>query len=543
MRFLVFFLFASYSLQLNQSDLVDRFHDHLQILRLILPLSTEELSEYKEQLEEFSEFIPGSLVQSTLLSKTPIRFETGESWFENPPVSLPFSSSAYSEEARAEAYDSNKLERLEELLELLIDRMASKERQSIAVTQISLSELYEPRIFETSQTTSESSFDIVTDNSASYNKNWPLSVLESKDEVSPQTLSFKQEVHETVVVSHESSILNRADEFSVTTSATRENSFFNSVELTSIFESNSRSASETSLSRSEVVPSTIFEEATQILTLTASSVEQPTDASEPTTRHPPKRPGDRNILNLKNPPNRIEVGPQFEFHETKPRPETRFTYGKPKVAWYGPNVPFATASPVTNEILRSLSVTLDPRSASSQMAITLPSEWASNSQIASKSTSITSKTSSSTMETALLVGLERLPGEDILDYFRRVLPSVKHLLESESSITEAKRRAHEKSAVKLTSALTDRSQRRNTSLVLNSTWDKTQAQFHFTTKSAQSKANFDLIPFMMNRNGRRNHQNRTFSGDGRSMENVAVTFAGCSSLVAAMIFALSVCAL
>lgn len=120
-----------------------------------------------------------------------------------------------------------------------------------------------------------------------------------------------------------------------------------------------------------------------LLEMTSFEVDIPDIDAGVVSSNPPKpRHRVNYVLNMKNPSNKISVNPQFRFHDSDPKIAHSGIYGKPKVAW--------------NEHLKKVKVKPLPNKAT---------EFAE---------------------------LERLPNEELLDYFRRVFPSVEKVLKQEA---------------------------------------------------------------------------------------------------------------
>lgn len=604
------FLFIAQALLLNQT-LVDRFHDHLHILREIIPMDLAEISNLRESIDGNVSF-PES---STLVPEFPVNSE-GLTLDTQTKEELPITEERPSVESGTDLV-TDRLEKLEALLELLIGKLANRENtpsDQVEVTEtlslqaettsehqtesesesyssvqgvenvtgettemgeipdLSLSEVtttydipsssaLEPSAVITSlvpEPTEE--VDVIESGTDLNSEIFPASESSSlpPDEVSSQPpfeevpVQSTEETIPEVETSTEKSPIVESPTVEISTSV----EIYTSVESSTFLETSTSSSvndlvftsEEPTPTAPDVSPSPMPQErapfdptSTQTPTvgdsdrttesdllghlsspplalaldpLGSSELSQPTEIHQTTqtqTRKAPRRPSNLNhVLNQKKPPNRIGISPQFQFHDKDPKNAPKGVYAKPKEAWYGPSAPKATAAKPT-----SSEQTSTP-SSSSELETS-----ESHTVIQNEALTIVEKQPLPQHE-----DLERRPGEDLLDYFRRVFPSVQKALESEE-LQHEKTSTQNVQAPSFITATPSIHRFADSSIVT------------FRSRTKLPKANFDQLPLMLERSRRRRNHSSLLQLE-RTMENVAVTFVGYSSIVAAVIFAMFV---
>lgn len=504
MRIIPFLLFARYSLQnLNASVLEDRFHDHLQIFKEVVSMDSMEMEELREMIqdpqhssiEHYFQIVPGSETNG---------LDIGE------VLAL---STATTETHRSEPTDGvfgDRLGKLESLLELLIGKLAREEQPKSVISFRESSSLLEDN------KKSESAIALV-DNFQNISTTFEILPGSSSP---PETTEYErktseeytktEEIHSTAQHSEAEDVTPDTTETSSESLASTEASQVLTETAPTLFGSITSAAS----------PESLLD--TKPLKPATSGIE----TKEPIQTAQPKRASNNHVLNMKKPVNRIDVSPQFNFHDREPEVNKRFIYGKPKVAWYGPGAPSRVHLPSSK--FSSTALTLPVTSRSQLLATT-------KSITQSTTKSITQSTTKSTTMAPDYGDLERLPGEDILDYFRRVFPSVKKVLESNS--VDSNGSAPDLKEIKtpaLASTQSSTKSEQNTKMVSSS------AHLDYHTRTKLPKANFDQLPIQLLQPNRKKYHEYTSLHIGNAMENVAVTFIEYSSMMAVVIFAIFV---
>lgn len=579
---LILFLFRFGHLS-DHSELVDRFHDHLQILKEIVPMEAHKMMELQESLTKvrgeflilpISEYamsnsnsVESYTVEDAIASygltmsgiSLPQSVSTNESFLTNEETDEVEVEKDDTEEIVAEninnpEFDSadekypdatlDRLEKLERLLEILIGTMAEKNvrqrgdlimdglnsRKGSINTILSI----QPAIQEVTYTNQIE----VSEPLQTGRLEFDFSRVTKYEEIGPKTSDLLSQeptplLFETEATGHKSSEINldmNMETFESEESSSRAETIQNDSELNSEAEVNSNilqeipykfEPHESKLHGHVVLPIT---EAEQI---EIPSFTSPLTAAQPkTTRRISNR-----VLTMKNPPNRIKISPQFNFHNNNNRPQSSILYGKPKVAWYGPNAPkVTTLSPTTSSFFFH-----------SYLITSMPT----------------------TESVTRYSNLERKPDEDIMDYFRRVFPIVlsELKLNLSSEYSTLLNNAHNSqrtiiqylpaSSVQVSAisfvlvSSTDQSIGSNGPVVFpsNGTARITSKNIHtylLTTRTKLSKANYDQFPLLFNAEREKRRKEASFFHVEKTMENVAVTFVGYSSIVAAVIFAIFV---
>lgn len=496
MRIIPFLLFARYSLQnLNASVLEDRFHDHLQIFKEVVSMDSMEMEELREMIqdpqhssiENYFQIVPGSETNGLEISDVLLL------------------STATTETHRSEPTDGvfgDRLGKLESLLELLIGKLAREEQpKSVSSFRESSSILEDNKKSENASALVDNFQNISTIFELFSGSSSPPETPEYVRIISEE-YTKTEEIHSTTQHSKAEDVTPDTTETSSESLASTEASQVLIETAPTLFGSITSAAS----------PESLLD--TKPLKPATSGIE----TKEPIQTAQPKRASNNHVLNMKKPVNRIDVSPQFNFHDREPEVNKRFIYGKPKVAWYGPGAPSRVHL---------------PSSKFSSTALTLP--VTSRSQLLATTKSITQSTTRSTTMAPDYGDLERLPGEDILDYFRRVFPSVKKVLESNS--VDSNGSAPDLKEIKtpaLESTQSSTKSEQNTKMVSSS------AHLDYHTRTKLPKANFDQLPIQLLQPNRKKYREYTSLHIGNAMENVAVTFIEYSSMMAVVIFAIFV---
>lgn len=220
------------------------------------------------------------------------------------------------------------------------------------------------------------------------------------------------------------------------------------------------------------------------------------------------------------------IGPHISFDDHATRSQSKVFYGKPKVAWYGPQAPKATLSRTTD---------LSTHSLPTKISIQTAPEY------------------------------ERFESlEDNIDV-RSVIPIVKPELKRSfsgefASMTDNLGRSSRNKGLMIEETSIVSASKHEYSFQSKHSWilnvqrphslGGTELQFTSrketnhtskpTTRTKLSRANFDQFPLLFNEEREKRRKGASFFHIERTMENVAVTFAGYSSIVAAVIFAIFV---
>ena len=583
---MILFLFKFGHLS-DHSVLVDRFHDHLQILKEIVPMEAHKMMELQESLTKVrGEFLILPISEYAMSNSNSVESYTVEDAIASygltmSGISLPQSASTNesfltneeTDEVEVEKDDTEKivaeninnpefdsadekypdptldrLEKLERLLEILIGTMAEenvRQREDLIMDGLNSRKGSMNKILSIQPTIQEVTYTNKIEDSEPLQTGrleFDFSRVTKYEEIGPKTSDLLSQeptplLFETEATGHKSSEINldmNMETFESEESSSRAETIQNDSELISEAEVNSNilqeipykfEPHESKLHGHVVLPIT---EAEQIEIPSFTSLL--TAAQPKTTRRISNR-----VLTMKNPPNRIKISPQFNFHNNNNRPQSSILYGKPKVAWYGPNAPkVTTQSPTTSSFFFH-----------SYLITSMPT----------------------TESVTRYSNLERKPDEDIMDYFRRVFPIVLSELElnlsSEYSTLLNNADNSQRTVIPYLSASlndstvqvsaisfvlvssTDQSIGSNGPVVFpsNGTARITTKNIHtylLTTRTKLSKANYDQFPLLFNAEREKRRKEASFFHVEKTMENVAVTFVGYSSIVAAVIFAIFV---
>lgn len=438
----------------------------------------------------------------------------------------------------------DRLEKLERLLEILIGTMAEenvRQRGDLIMDGLNSRKGSMNKILSIQPTIQEVTYTNqieVSEPLQAGRLEFDFSRVTKYEEIGPKTSDLLSQeptplLFETEATGHKSSEINldmSMETFESEESSSRAETIQNDSELISEAEVNSNilqeipykfEPHESKLHGHVVLPIT---EAKQI---EIPSFTSPLTAAQPkATRRISNR-----VLTMKNPPNRIKISPQFNFHNNNNRPQSSILYGKPKVAWYGPNAPkVTTLSPTTSSFFFH-----------SYLITSMPT----------------------TESVTRYSNLERKPDEDIMDYFRRVFPIVlsELKLNLSSEYSTLLNNAHNSqrtiiqylpaSSVQVSAisfvlvSSTDQSIGSNVPVVFPSNGtarikSKSIHTYLLTTRTKLSKANYDQFPLLFNAEREKHRKEASFFHVEKTMENVAVTFVGYSSIVAAVIFAIFV---
>lgn len=250
--------------------------------------------------------------------------------------------------------------------------------------------------------------------------------------------------------------------------------------------------------------------------ISQSDVVFPFTSTTPRSRHQNHVPTKTNSL----------VGPHINFNNHASRSQSNGFYGKPKVAWYGPQAPKVTLSSTTDLSTHSFPTKI----------------------------SIQNAPENESFET-----LE--DNNDIRSVIPIVKPELKRSFSGEfASITDNRGRSSRKKGPMMEETSIVSASNHEYSLQSKHSWilkvqrrhssGGTELQFTSrkemnhtsmpTTRTKLSRANFDQFPLLFNDEREKRRKGASFFHIERTMENVAVTFAGYSSIVAAVIFAIFV---
>lgn len=580
MRVLPFLILAKISLQLSLNSLLEEiFHDHLQIFKEVVAMDEGQIEELRETLQNSTEYdqIESEISPSLesieenlgLIEKTessPTSSESISSFLTDVPLSATETSSATTSSGNSietssetpENYSEDRLGRMEKLLDHIVKNMVPG-KLNVADSPTALSEVSAVETNSEVTGTPEANSEEEQAESKSDTESAPESsgsgfdgVADPESEISASSdltsLGSEMTTHREMT----------STEMHATKTSSESSVSFEPAKTTSSFDLSL--TTEPTPEPSPPVESPESLESTESF----ESSESPEPSSSPptptiTTTAPRKSRKSKNqVLKMKNPPNRINL---VQTTEAQPEPTQGAIYGKPKVAWYGPNAPgmekseksaasessspteslktstrtqlgtkesedsVSTAAPTPQSRLGAKNRTSRPKTSKQ-----VPSESSAPSTEANANSTANSPTSSTTNSTAIDTNeLKQLPGEELFDYWRRVYPTMKEIMEGEAEpVLEENETEVEVSRTSTEASRTDQNGSR-----------KPAQAFHTRTKLP--KANFDQLPIelFLPKGDRQRSEHGTHHIE-KTMENVAVSFVGYSSMVAGVIFAIFV---